>query len=215
MLGTPTAKRRCLQGIICNAGVQTNGQPSYSADGYETTFASNCLGHFLLVNLLLASVAATGRIVWTASGTHDPALMDGKSVGKAAEPDAKALATQGRDGKPISGGRRYATSKICVIMYAYELDRRLRKAGTTVGSIAYDPGFLPDTGMGLGAPAIFRTSLVKFALRKLRYDYGTDATLRRSSCLVGSGRSVRRQFWKVLSLERRHSERNPILPRVI
>jgi NAD(P)-dependent dehydrogenase (short-subunit alcohol dehydrogenase family) len=166
MLGAP------LSGIICNAGVQTNGPASYSADGYETTFASNCLGHFLLVNLLLNSVAPAGRIVWTASGTHDPALMDGKSVGKAAEPDAKALATQGRDGKPISGGRRYATSKLCVIMYAYELDRRLRKAGSTVSSIAYDPRFLPDMGMGLGAPAIFRTSLVKFALRKLGMTMG-------------------------------------------
>jgi NAD(P)-dependent dehydrogenase (short-subunit alcohol dehydrogenase family) len=166
MLGAP------LSGIICNAGVQTNGPASYSADGYETTFASNCLGHFLLVNLLLNSVAPAGRIVWTASGTHDPALMDGKSVGKAAEPDANALATQGRDGKPISGGRRYATSKLCVIMYAYELDRRLRKAGSTVSSIAYDPGFLPDMGMGLGAPAIFRTSLVKFALRKLGMTMG-------------------------------------------
>ena len=172
MLGAPTSKTGTLDGIICNAGIQTNGPASYSADGYETTFASNCLGHFLLVNLLLDSVAPAGRIVWTASGTHDPALMDGKSVGKAAEPDATALATQGRDGKPISGGRRYATSKLCVIMYAYELDRRLRKAGMTVSSIAYDPGFLPDMGMGLGAPAIFRTSLVKFALRKLGMTMG-------------------------------------------
>ena len=118
-----------LHGIVCNAGAQANGPATYSVDGYETTFAGNCLGHFLLVNLLLDSVAAGGRIVWTASGTHDPALMDGKSVGKAVDPDAKTLAQQGRDGEPISGGRRYATSKLCIILYAYELDRRLRRAG--------------------------------------------------------------------------------------
>ncbi len=161
-----------LQGIVCNAGAQFNRPVTYSADGYEETFAGNCLGHFLLVNLLLDSVASDGRIVWTASGTHDPALMDGKSVGKAVKPDANALAQQGRDGKPISGGRRYATSKLCIILYAYELDRRLRRAGTPVASIAYDPGFLPDTGMGLGAPAIFRSSIVKFLLRKLGMTMG-------------------------------------------
>ena len=161
-----------LHGIVCNAGAQFNGPATYTADGYEQTFAGNCLGHFLLVNLLLDSVAPGGRIVWTASGTHDPALLDGKSVGKAMEPDAKALAQPGRDGKPISGGRRYATSKLCTILYAYELDRRLRQAGSPIASIAYDPGFLPDTGMGLGAPAIFRSSAVKFILRKLGMTMG-------------------------------------------
>jgi len=161
-----------LAGIVCNAGAQFRGPVSYSADGYEETFAGNCLGHFLLVNLLLDSVAAGGRIVWTASGTHDPGLLDGKSVGKAAEPDAKWLARQGLDGQPISGGRRYATSKLCIILYAYELDKRLRRAGTPIDSIAYDPGFLPDMGMGLGAPALFRTSAVKFLLRKLGMTMG-------------------------------------------
>lgn len=161
-----------LHGIVCNAGAQFHGPVMYSADGYEQTFAGNCLGHFLLVNLLLDSVAPDGRIVWTASGTHDSALMDGKSVGTAIRPDADALANQGREGKAISGGRRYATSKLCVIMYAYELDRRLRRSGATVASIAYDPGFLPDTGMGLGAPGLFRTPVVKFVLRKLGMTMG-------------------------------------------
>ena len=173
MLQDAGVKDGNLHGIICNAGAQSNRPAKYSVDGYETTFAGNCLGHFLLVNLLLDCVAAAGgRIVWTASGTHDPALMDGKSVGKAVDPDANALAQQGRNGKPISGGRRYATSKLCIILYAYELDRRLRRAGMPVASIAYDPGFLPDTGMGLGAPAIFRTPAVKFVLRKLGMTMG-------------------------------------------
>jgi NAD(P)-dependent dehydrogenase (short-subunit alcohol dehydrogenase family) len=172
ILQPTTANDARLHGIVCNAGAQSHGPVTYSADGYETTFAGNCLGHFLLVNLLLDSVASGGRIVWTASGTHDPALMDGKSVGRAAEPDARTLAQQGRDGKPISGGRRYATSKLCTIMYAYELERRLGRAEAAVASIAYDPGFLPETGMGLGAPAIFRSSVVKFLLRKLGMTMG-------------------------------------------
>ena len=99
-------------------------------------------------------------------------MLDGKAVGKAVAPDANALAQQGRDGKPISGGRRYATSKLCIILYAYELDRRLRRTQSQISSIAYDPGFLPETGMGLGAPAIFRSALVKFLLRKLGMTMG-------------------------------------------
>ena len=57
------AKDGDLQGIICNAGAQSNGPVTYSADGYETTFAGNCLGHSLLVNLLLDSLSLVGRIV--------------------------------------------------------------------------------------------------------------------------------------------------------
>ncbi len=59
--------------------------------GYEETFAVNWLGHFLLLNLLLDCVSEKGRIVFTASGTHDPATMNGKMVGAAVEPDAKKV----------------------------------------------------------------------------------------------------------------------------
>ncbi len=80
-----------LQAILCNAGAQFHGPLSYSADGYEETFAVNWLGHFLLLNLLLDCVSEKGRIVFTASGTHDPATMNGKMVGAAVEPDAKKV----------------------------------------------------------------------------------------------------------------------------
>jgi NAD(P)-dependent dehydrogenase (short-subunit alcohol dehydrogenase family) len=172
MLQAGTSRAGELKSIVCNAGAQFRGPVSYSADGYEQTFAGNCLGHFLLVNMLLDSLTEDGRIVWTASGTHDPDTMDGKSVGAAAEPDARALAHEGKNGKAMSGGRRYATSKLCTILYAYELDRRLRRAGTSMVSIAYDPGFIPETGMGRMAPSIFRNSAVKFLLRKVGFTMG-------------------------------------------
>ena len=115
------------------------------------------LGHFLLVNLLLDAVSAGGRIVFTASGTHDPESMDGKMAGGAVEPDAQALALDGKNGvKPISGGKRYATSKLCVILFAYELDRRLRHSQSSLASIAFDPGQIPETGLGRTYPAVVR-----------------------------------------------------------
>ncbi|WP_438871352.1 hypothetical protein [Paractinoplanes lichenicola] len=60
----------------------------------------------------------------------------------ALEPDAVALATSAK----LAAGVRYSTSKLCTVMYAYELHRRLRASGSTVSSIAYDPDAVPETG---------------------------------------------------------------------
>jgi NAD(P)-dependent dehydrogenase (short-subunit alcohol dehydrogenase family) len=54
-----------FQALLCNAGGRHNGPLSFSPEGYETTFATNCLGHFLLIELL------TGR--WrTTDGSCSP-----------------------------------------------------------------------------------------------------------------------------------------------
>ena len=100
-----------------------------------------------MVELLLDCVAEHGRVVFTASGTHDPDTADGRMMGVAADHDAIALANTGKDGsKAISSGKRYATSKLCMILGAYELDRRVRRSGSSVASIAYDPGATSGTG---------------------------------------------------------------------
>jgi len=143
-----------LQAIVCNAGVRLSGPTTYSVDGYETTFATNYLGHFLLVALLVDQMAANGRIVFTTSGTHDPDTPDGRmSGGVAARHDAIALANTGKDGtKAVSSGKLYATSKLFMVLDAYELDRRLRRSGSTVASIAYDPGATSGTGFARDMP---------------------------------------------------------------
>ena len=61
-----------LYGIICNAGMQNFGTPQKTIEGYETTFAVNHLGHYLLVRLLLEDLSQDGRITIVSSGTHDP-----------------------------------------------------------------------------------------------------------------------------------------------
>jgi NAD(P)-dependent dehydrogenase (short-subunit alcohol dehydrogenase family) len=166
-----------LQVLILNAGAQFMGPVEFSADGYEKTFATNCLGHFLLFNLLLDDIQADGRVVFTASGTHDPATMDGKMVGKPVEPDAFRLANEGKESKPISAGKRYSTSKLCTMMYAYELDRRLREAGSTVQSIAFDPGLIVETGLARTAPPLAqrmaRTAFAKWAVKMLGVTMGS------------------------------------------
>lgn len=146
-----------LDALLLNAGGRFDGPVSYSPEGYETTFATNCLGNFLLVQLLVPVLSENARVVFTASGTHDADSVDGKMVGAAVEPDAFALANVGKEGgQPLSAGKRYSTSKLCTVMYAYELDRRLRSSGGSVSSIAYDPGSVAGTGFLRGMPAPMR-----------------------------------------------------------
>lgn len=166
-----------FQSLLCNAGGRFNAL-SYSPDGYETTFATNCLGHFLLIELLTDRMVDNGRIVFTASGTHDPETTDGKMVGVVVEPDAHALAEDGKDGKkPLSGGVRYSTSKLCTILYAYELDRRLRRSGSSIASIAFDPGSVPETGLLRTMPkpvqVLARTSLMKWIMKRIGVTQGS------------------------------------------
>ena len=141
-----------LQAILCNAGARIEAL-NYTPDGYEETFATNHLGHFLLIQLLIDRLADNGRVVFTASGTHDPETMDGKLVGAVVEPNAIALANDGKDGrKPTSAGRRYSTSKLCNILHVYELARRLKSSGSSIASIAFDPGSTAGTGFLRGMP---------------------------------------------------------------
>ena len=53
-----------------------NHGPKLTPDGFESTFAVNHLGHFLLTHLLLERLLANApaRIVIVASGVHDPAM---------------------------------------------------------------------------------------------------------------------------------------------
>lgn len=169
-----------LQAVICNAGGRFDGKEKYSPEGYELTFATNCLGHFLLVELLLPTISAHGRVVFTASGTHDPDTMDGKLVGTAVEPHAHTLANDGKTGtKPLSAGKRYSTSKLCTVMYAYELARRLDCAGSTIASIAYDPGSVPETGFLRDMPTAVQrmatSSLMKWVSKRVGVTTSTAA----------------------------------------
>src|SRR6266567_658884 len=65
-----------LHAVICNAGLQVVSGTTYTQDGFETTFGVNCLGHFLLVNLLLRHLVAPAQIVFVSSGVHYPGSQD-------------------------------------------------------------------------------------------------------------------------------------------
>ncbi|WP_339880031.1 SDR family NAD(P)-dependent oxidoreductase [uncultured Algoriphagus sp.] len=160
-----------LNGIICNAGVRFNRKHTYTEDGYESTYATNYLGHALLIELLIDQIAKNGRIVFTASGTHDPDSADGKIMGIADNATAVELANTGKNGsKPIALGKMYATSKLDMIQYSYELDRKLKKANIPITSIAFDPGSTPGTGFLRNMPKpvawLAGTSLIQWVIKR-------------------------------------------------
>ncbi len=136
--------------LICNAGLQVISNTRLTDDGYELTFGVNHLGHFALVQGLLSRLAHPARIVVVSSGTHDPSKRTGMPAPRYTSADALAQANPAADPhEPIGtlGRRRYTTSKLCNVLFAYELDRRLRENGSDVTVNVFDPGLLPGSGL--------------------------------------------------------------------
>lgn len=138
-----------LHGIVCNAGMSRIDEPLRTQDGIEITFGINYLGHFLLVNSLLADLQPPARILLVSSELH---RNDGKM--KSFLPrytSAAALAHPPTEEEqvPDIASRRYATSKLCLLLYAHQLVARLAANGRNDITVnAFNPGLMPDTGLG-------------------------------------------------------------------
>ncbi len=144
-------ERAPLKALVLNAGVQIVSGVNYTVDGIETTFAVNHLAHFLLANLMLPRLVPPARIVFVSSGTHDPDQRTG--MPKPQFRDAHALAkgenevASGKESVGTAGRRAYTNSKLCNVLCAYEMARRLQaksdgeRPPITVN--AFDPGLMP------------------------------------------------------------------------
>lgn len=172
-----------LHGIACNAGLQVVAGLETSADGHELTFAVNHLAHFLLVSLLLPRCAPHSRVVFISSGTHDPADAGARRFGfrGARYTSARELARGDADPDASDmqhGLDRYATSKLCNIVTAYEWARRVPTE--QVSFFAFDPGLMPGTGLARGRSWLQR-ALWKTALRVVGRFIPGASTPRRSA----------------------------------
>lgn len=112
--------------LVNNAGIMMPplGQ---GIGGAELQFATNHLGHFALTGLLLPKLTQDGgaRVISQASLAHKGAQIDFDNL----------------DGsKGYSRMRFYGQSKLANLMFAMELNRRLRAVGSPVVSIACHPG---------------------------------------------------------------------------
>ncbi len=116
-----------LDVLIANAGVMAPPEGT-TADGFETQIGTNHLGHFVLVGRLapLLLAAAPARVVVLSSGGHRIADVDLDDPGFAATPYDPWLG--------------YGRSKTANVLFAVELDRRLRDRG--VRAAAVHPGVI-------------------------------------------------------------------------
>ena len=143
-----------IQALIFNAGLQILNL-DYTEDKIESTFAINHVGHALLFYLLRQYFAEEARIVIVASGTHDPAQKSG--LPDAIYNSAEELAQPTKETEKYEGRQRYATSKLCNIMWMYALQRRLEKTPGKKWTVnAFDPGLMPGTDLARNASAIIQ-----------------------------------------------------------
>ncbi len=158
--------------LINNAGIA--GLQGLTKDGFELTFGTNHLGPFLFTELLLPHVKRSkqGRIVNVSSrGHYQAGGIDWDALRKPT--------------KTMSALPEYAVSKLCNVLYAKELGRRLSDANITTYSL-HPGGVASDIWQRrLGKAAIllrpFLITNEKGALTQLRCE--TDPALARETGL--------------------------------
>lgn len=140
-------ERPPLQAVVCNAGIQVVSDTLYTEDGFEMTFGVNHLGHFLLVNLLLPQLSDRSRLVFVSSDVHNPDANTGMPNPQYQPAELLAFPTKNDNDTDIgnTGKKRYTTSKLCNILCAYELSRRLQKQQSNTTVNAFNPGLMLDT----------------------------------------------------------------------
>ena len=131
-------KRRPIHILVNNAGVMAPPKRLETVDGFELQFGTNVLGHFALTALLMPALEQAAadspdrpRVVTVASIAHKGGQLNFDDV---------------QCTRSYSPMRAYRQSKLADLMYAFELDRRLRAAQSRVMSVAAHPG-VADTNL--------------------------------------------------------------------
>ncbi|WP_406222448.1 SDR family NAD(P)-dependent oxidoreductase [Streptomyces decoyicus] len=135
-----------LDAVVHNAGVALDHPPRRKTnDGHELMFATNHLGHFALTSWLapLLMAAPGSRIVTTGSFAAKSERMDLDDLQST------------HDYRPK---RTYGRSKLAQMLFGFELDRRLRAAGSTTLSVVVHPGGALDSLTPSRPPVHVRTT---------------------------------------------------------
>jgi len=158
-----------LDALVVNAAVYKPRlkQPERSPQGYELSMATNHLGHFLLIQMLLPKIQQSGhpsrRVVILGTVTANSKELGGKIPipapadlgdlsGFAAGFKPPVAMASGKSFKP---GKAYKDSKLCNMITTQELHRRLHESTGIVFSSLY-PGCVADTPLFRNTPRIFQ-----------------------------------------------------------
>ena len=121
--------------LINNAGVMAPKRRLETKDGFELQFGTNVLGHFALTALLFPALVRAA-----ASGPEAPRVV---TIASIAHKQGRLNVDDPRSSKSYSPMGAYRQSKLANVMFALELDRRLRGAGlptSRILSVAAHPG---------------------------------------------------------------------------
>ncbi|MBP2370470.1 oxidoreductase [Pseudonocardia parietis] len=110
--------------LVNNAGLMAIPQ-GRTADGFETQFGVNFLGHFALTGLLADRI--TDRVVTLSSQMHRIGRID--------------LDDPNVERRRYERWAAYGQSKLACLMFAYELEHRFVAAGSRLRSMAAHPGY--------------------------------------------------------------------------
>ena len=135
-----------LELLINNAGVM--GTPRRrTADGFELQFGTNHLGHFALTTALLETMEGRedARVVTLSSTAHKMGRINFDNL---------------NGDRHYFRWNAYGQSKLANLLFALELDRRLRAAGSTVKSLAAHPGYAATNLHSAGPPLFDRLVMV-------------------------------------------------------
>ncbi|RMG26570.1 MAG: SDR family oxidoreductase [Bacteroidetes bacterium] len=117
-----------IDALICNAAVAQIARQEFTEDGFESQLGINHYGHFLLVNLLFDKVEQSkGRIVVVGSEGYKMGL---KTI---------QFGDMNFD-KNYNPMNTYCHSKLAQMMFAYELQNRIKEAGKEVKVYVCHPG---------------------------------------------------------------------------
>ncbi len=111
--------------VIANAGVMATPL-GHTADGFETQFGTNHLGHFVLVNRIASLIRTGGRLINLSSAGHRFANVD------LDDPNFERTVYE-----PFVA---YGRSKTANILFAVAFDRRHRERG--IRAAAVHPGVI-------------------------------------------------------------------------
>jgi NAD(P)-dependent dehydrogenase (short-subunit alcohol dehydrogenase family) len=144
------ASGRNLDMLINNAGVMGMPKRTPTAQGFEGMFGTNHLGHFALTGELMPALLKTpgSRVVTVASIAHKGGRM------RFEDPNWE---------KAYDPRKAYQQSKLANLLFGLELDRRLKRAGATVGSLIAHPGLASTSIITNGMGSIFKTKFMNFS----------------------------------------------------
>jgi len=166
ILSTKTAAEKVLSlepiihVLFCSAGLAWFPYSSKSGDGYELTWHTNVMGHFILSQLLMDALekgfeetGKKGRVVWTSSYGLNTAPKGGVAL-ESLKADDKGMVGAGFNRQALYGQVRHVSlprgrsrvrligvfgsqSKLAMVVVSNEIERR---HGDKILTIALNPG---------------------------------------------------------------------------